>query len=166
MKNLTLLVGIPASGKSTWRAANVTADTVVISTDDMIEMAALSVGKTYNDVFSEVVDAATSAMNTLFRQSLKTGANIVIDRTNLTPKSRAQWIREARNAGYWIEAVVFKRPQTQAEHDEWNRRLDRPGKTIPTPVLVDMYCSFKAPTLDEVDAFNTLDSYREIAVGS
>jgi predicted kinase len=159
-KTLTLLIGLPASGKSTWRAQNVI-EQYVISSDDYIERAAVVKGQTYNEAFADNIDDATAFNNQLFQKLIREGESIVVDRTNLNPKSRRNWIAQARNKGYWIEGIVFQRPMTDSAHEEWNRRLVRPGKTIPDHVLVDMFCSFKQPTIEEgFDAINTLDTFK------
>lgn len=148
MKNLTLLVGLPACGKTTWRANHPNAG-IPLSTDDIIEHIAASAGKTYDEVFVGSVGDATELFETFFKVNLHEGKDIVIDRTNLTPKTRRRFIDSARCAGYHIHAVVFERPMTSAAHDEWNRRLERPGKTIPVSVLQTMFCSFEYPLFEE-----------------
>ena len=147
MKNLTLLVGLPACGKTTWRES--CGANVVLSTDDIIELVAKGANKTYDQVFDTVIDNATKFFNTCLEINLHEGSDIVIDRTNLSKKSRRRFLDAARHRGYTAHAVEFARPMTSAAHDEWNRRLERPGKTIPTNVLQTMFCSLQEPTLDE-----------------
>lgn len=164
-KTLTLLIGMPASGKSTWREANTHQHAgqhqIVVSSDDYIELIAFDRDLTYNEAFADNMDAANAHCNAVFSAAIKGGLDVVVDRTNLNPKSRSNWIRQARNAGYWIEGIVFRRPMTNSAHDEWNRRLVRPGKIIPTPTLISMFCSFKQPTIEEgFDAINTLDTFK------
>lgn len=159
-KILTLLIGLPASGKSTWRSHNA-AGSVALSTDDLIEEYAARQGETYNQVFADYIDAATTLFQNKFTAALNADQSIIIDRTNLTPKARDQYVRRARNRGYWIEGIVFRRPMTNLAHNEWNRRLVRPGKIIPLPTLISMFRSFKNPTLEEgFDAINTLDTFK------
>lgn len=147
MNTLTILIGLPACGKSTWRNKE---PGRVCSTDDIIELIADRIGTTYNEVFRDVIDEATGLFKRDLADAIATGGDIIIDRTNLTPKSRQQFIRQANNKGYTSHAVVFDRPTTRDQHDEWNRRLaSRPGKTIPDSVLANMYESFTEPTLDE-----------------
>ncbi len=84
--------------------------------------------------------------------SLKLGGrNFIIDRTNLTVKSRAKFIQKLKLHNYEIEAVVFPEVGSEAlSKEEWKRRLDsRPGKTIPQEVLDQMVDSYEIPLMSE-----------------
>lgn len=171
-KQLLMLVGLPASGKSTFRAqfeSNIREnlgsmdDYYVMSSDDLVEDYALTLGKTYNEVFADeqLRDLIMLETNTKFDLAVRAGKTIVIDRTNMSVKSRRAYVELAKAYKYEVDAMVFARPMTDAAHDEWNRRLDRPGKTIPTHVLIDMFRSYVRPTTEEgftnvldVDTFN------------
>jgi predicted kinase len=172
VKNMLMLIGLPASGKSTFRSqfeSNVREnlgsldDYYVMSSDDLIEDYALTLGKTYNDVFADeqLRDLIMLEVNTKFDLAVRMGKTIIIDRTNMSVKSRRAYVELAKRHDYQIDAMVFARPMTDAAHDDWNRRLDRPGKTIPTHVLIDMFRSYVRPTTEEgfdnvidVDTFN------------
>jgi len=53
------LVGVPASGKSTWvENQDWAKDYVIVSTDDFVEKYAADQGKTYNEVFKEFMPIA------------------------------------------------------------------------------------------------------------
>jgi predicted kinase len=162
VKNMLMLIGLPASGKSTFRSqfeSNVRENLgsmegfYVMSSDDLVEDYALTLGKTYNEVFADeqLRDLIMLEVNTKFDLAVRMGKTIIIDRTNMSVKSRRAY----------VDAMVFARPMTDAAHVEWNRRLDRPGKTIPTHVLIDMFRSYVRPTTEEgfdnvidVDTFN------------
>lgn len=160
-KILTILIGLPASGKSTWRDRLDAGAQLVLSTDDMIEDAAKFFDTTYDAVFKTVIDTANKIYEESFTDALNAGVPIVLDRTNLSRKTRQQFIRRAKNKGYEVHAVNFARPETTAAHDEWNRRLSsRPGKTIPDFVLVDMFYNYTTGTLDEgFDIIQTVDTF-------
>lgn len=170
---ILFLVGLPASGKSTFRnemtervVTNKAEDPYVfISSDDKIEEAAELRQHTYNEVFqdSNMIDFIMNLTDSTFRKAVKDKKYIVIDRTNMSVKSRSKYLQIARAAGYGIDAVVFARPMTDAAHNEWNKRLDRPGKTIPVNVLQDMFRSYVRPTkeegFDNVIDINTFAEY-------
>lgn len=149
MKTFTLLIGLPASGKSTFRRKLI--DGFVLSTDDLIDSFAEADEITYDEAFPLFIDKCTALFNTGVDNALRRGEpNIYIDRTNLTPNSRKKLLNRARNKGYQLNAIVFEPPMTREEHEEWNRRLaSRPGKTIPDHVLVDMFCNFTYPLPEE-----------------
>lgn len=150
-KRIIMLVGVPAAGKSTWIEKEFQGECVVISTDNIVEEIAEAAGKTYNDVWANNIKAAERIMWEEFDRAVETKQYpIVIDRTNLNPKSRKKFFDRLtnfhKNHGYEIEAVVFPTP----EKEEWERRLNsRPGKTIPQSVLDSMAQSMQQPTLSE-----------------
>lgn len=155
-KRVMILVGLPACGKSTWRNMCVTdetrADWVVISSDDLIEQHATALGVSYNDVFQrkEIVDLVMLETQTRFNLAVGTSQFIMIDRTNVSVKSRAAYIELAKANDFKVDAIVFARPETQRAHNEWNIRLNgRTGKTIPNFVLQNMYQDFTYPTKEE-----------------
>lgn len=141
-----LLVGLPAAGKSTYRERLVSEldNPVVVSTDDLIESYAQSVGKTYNEVFHSYAKTAEKTFFNSFDSAVKEGRDIIVDRTNLSVKSRKRFLDKLRE--YEVDAFVIQIPNS----DEWNRRLNsRPGKNIPQNVIETMMSSFQMPTLEE-----------------
>lgn len=147
MPDFYMMVGVPGSGKSTWLRDNFPHPAVYCSTDSIIEMRAQRDGKTYNDVFKEHIDSATRQMEDTMRWAFSNDVNVVLDQTNLTPKSRARKL-SAVPKGYRKIAVVLSVP----EREEWLRRLDRPGKTIPRHVLENMLTTYQPP--DELEGFD------------
>ena len=60
---LYMLIGVPASGKSTWIKSQAWSDkTVVVSTDRFVEEYAEKQGKTYSEVFDEYMPIAVRLM--------------------------------------------------------------------------------------------------------
>jgi len=147
MPKLYMLIGLPASGKSTWIAAqDWTRDCVLVSTDKLIDIEAGRQDKTYNQVFSSYIDTATKLMNNDVCEAVAAGKDIIWDQTNTSRKSRKAKLAMA--PGYHKIAVVFAIP----EDSEWQRRLaSRPGKSIPDAVLKAMATGLQLPTEDEFD---------------
>jgi predicted kinase len=163
---LICLVGLPACGKSTWRAAFMAHNDfkgVVASTDDIIDEYANQNNLTYDDVFAGYIDEANTIYDKMLHFAFQKRADIIIDRTNMNVKSRSKFMRRAKNLNYDCIAVVFEPPVKPEEHQEHQRRLaNRPGKTIPQKVLYDMAAKYQTPTAEEgfslieyVDSFNT-----------
>jgi predicted kinase len=139
-----MLIGVPASGKSTWRNANA-GYAEIISTDDIIDHRAASIGVTYNDVFKDTIKEATELANRHALKAFTMGRDVVWDQTNITKKSRKSKLALVPEH-YEKIAVFFPTP----EWDEHQQRLDsRPGKRIPWNVLNGMIRSLEEPSYDE-----------------
>ena len=145
---LWMLVGVPASGKSTWVAD---ADAihldgiVIVSSDNEIEDYAASVGKTYSEVFKEYASTANAKMMQKLQGAIRHGDDIIWDQTNLNAKTRKGKLSQVPKT-YRKVAVVFKTP----EFTEHMRRLNsRNGKSIPMHVINSMKESMTIPSLDE-----------------
>lgn len=139
------LIGVPGSGKSTWIGNQDWAkNCVIVSTDNHVEMYAKSVSKTYNEVFKDYMPTATSLMIKDVVDAREQGRDIIWDQTSTTAKSRRRKFNMLRD--YMHIAVVFQTPDLP----ELNRRLSlRPGKNIPSHVMVQMISGFQMPTMDE-----------------
>jgi len=139
------LIGVPASGKSTWVAEQEWATgCCIISTDYWVEEEAKRQGKTYSEVFTDYMPRAVELMAQNVVSAREMGNDIIWDQTSTTVKSRARKFNMLRD--YEHIAVVFKTP----EHKELMRRLfSRPGKDIPEHVIASMIASWEDPTEEE-----------------
>lgn len=139
------LVGVPASGKSTWiKNQDWTDKCVVVSTDEFVEAHAESVGKTYSEVFDDYMPTAVKLMADKVIEAREAGKDIIWDQTSTTEGARRRKFAMLRE--YEHIAIVFKTPETV----ELKRRLEsRPGKNIPAHVMVQMIMGFTMPTEDE-----------------
>jgi hypothetical protein len=143
-KTCYILVGMPASGKSTWIRSN--NYSCVLSTDNVIEEVASQFGFTYNEVFKDLINFAEKVMWLDACDAIQEYRTVYVDRTNLTAKSRKRFIDFFKQDGYTVEAIVFPMP----DETEWRRRLDsRQGKTIPENVLNGMRNSYEMPLPSE-----------------
>ena len=147
MKNLYILVGPPGSGKTTWIEKQFYDGCFIVSTDNIIQDLAEADGKTYDEVFRTNIKAADTTMWKDFDSLVEGGYSpIVVDRTNMSVKSRAKFIDRLKGSDYKIHAVVFPKPE-DTEHE---RRLNsRPGKTISKDIITAMLANFQMPTEDE-----------------
>ena len=139
------LIGVPASGKSTWISnQDWSKDCSVISTDYWVEEEAKRVGKTYSEIFADYMPRAVELMAANVVAAREMGNDIIWDQTSTTVKSRTRKFNMLPD--YEHVAVVFKTP----EHKELMRRLmGRPGKEIPDHVIASMIASWEDPTLEE-----------------
>ena len=139
------LIGVPASGKSTWRI-NQNFPHVVVSTDEYIEQLVTETGKTHNVLFTEpgVLDRALERMNQLVEDARTNNTTVVWDQTNLTRKSRKKVFRQLPDHEH--VAVVFDIPDN---HLLKSRIESRKGKYIPDDVIEGMKTRYSVPGDDE-----------------
>ena len=141
------LIGIPASGKSTWVSEQEWAgECSHISTDKYVEAYAKEQGKTYSEVFTDYMPRAVELMAEEVRDAREAGRDIVWDQTSTTVKSRARKFNMLPD--YYHIAVVFPTP----DHKELMRRLEsrwESGKIIPEHVIASMIASWEDPTEEE-----------------
>ena len=163
----TVMVGLPACGKSTLvnrviRDMGDHGDGVfVYSTDNLLEAWAADDGKTYNEVFNDLISLATNTMNRELDDVVRFKHSIVWDQTNLSAKKRAKIINRMRNAGYRIECECILFPEGDSQWEDWRHRMrSRPGKTIGDSIIESMMDSFVRPTVDEgFDVVRYYDMY-------
>jgi predicted kinase len=139
------LVGVPASGKSTWiKSQDWALGLTIVSTDNFVEDYAKTQGKTYSEVFDEYMPTAVDLMCKVVVHAREHGHDIIWDQTSTSVKSRARKFRMLPD--YEHIAVVFKVPDA----DELARRLaSRPGKNIPDHVMRSMIDHFEMPSEEE-----------------
>lgn len=152
MATVYILIGLPGCGKSTWREAHLRAnsanDTVIISSDDIVEDIAREKGITYDEAH-KLVDwkSATSRMRAHFRQALNKGQDVIVDRTNMSRKSRKMFLKDLPET-YESVAVLFTVPDTVLKQ-RLAERAERTGKSIPDDVLESMASRYMAPDREE-----------------
>jgi predicted kinase len=147
MPKAYILVGVPGSGKSTWISSAPVDwnNTVVASTDNYVEKEAKRQGKTYTEVFKDVMPDAVKHMAKTVVDAVRNNQNIIWDQTSTTRHTRAKKLRMLPN-NYEVIALVFPTPDKK----ELARRLgNRPGKTIPDEIVNDMITRWEEPTEDE-----------------
>ena len=139
------LIGVPASGKTTWiKNQDWALGLTVVSTDVFVEDYARAQGKTYSEVFDEYMPTAVDLMAKQDVFAREHGHTIIWDQTSTTVKSRTRKFRMLPD--YEHIAVVFRTP----DEEEHQRRLaTRPGKVIPEAVLFDMVWNFEMPSEEE-----------------
>ena len=147
-----VMVGLPGLGKSTLIEGMYKPDTFIYSTDSLLEEWAAEEGKTYDEVFSELIGEATGAMNSALDVAVRESLDIIWDQTNLGVGKRRKIINRMKQAGYQVRGVCIIPPEAGWLDDQkvWANRLrNRPGKTIPENVLTNMIESFTLPTVSE-----------------
>ena len=139
------MVGVPASGKSTWiKNQEWAVNCVVVSTDEFVEAHAQEVGSTYSEVFDAYMPTAVKLMSDKVKQARAAKQDVIWDQTSTGANARARKFKMLPD--YEHIAVVFKTP----ESIELSRRLaSRPSKNIPNHVMRSMINNFEMPSEDE-----------------
>lgn len=139
------LVGVPASGKTTWIESQDWAILCAkVSTDKWVDAYAKEIGKTYSEVFKSFMPNAVDLMAKEVIAARELGRDIVWDQTSTTIVSRKRKFRMLPN--YEHIAVVFATPPTNKLLE---RLASRHGKEIPWEVVSGMIDNFEMPTEEE-----------------
>lgn len=134
------LVGLPGSGKTSWRRGFLSScenpdSWVVVSSDDVIEEKARSENLTYNKAFELYKDQLGAYIVTQMASAKAQNKNVIVDRTNLTGKSREYILRSLPNYRHYLVSfldvpydVVLERNANRAAF----------GRDIPLEVIRNM----------------------------
>lgn len=149
---LTILVGPPCAGKSTWIVAN-GGNATIVSRDALVEVAGTKRGLNYSEAFKflnsnkDVSDAEVDGvLNSTVIEARNAGKDVVIDMTSMSKKSRRRWVSEFSK--YDKKAVVFLTGFEELKKRN-KIRAEKTGKYIPDHVLQDMCIRYSIPTYAE-----------------
>jgi len=151
--HITLMVGLPGSGKSHLLKNRDDVDNYVlgevVSRDDMV-MSQFNNEKTYDEAF-KLADhkKIDKDLDNKIRQLVKEKKNFTVDMTNLSRKSRRNKLGIVAKHNYMKTAIVVL-PNLA----DWVDRLEerkKEGKTISEEVMERMASSFYPPLFDEFD---------------
>ncbi len=148
---VTVLIGMPGSGKSTWRAIGMARDavrpTTIISTDDQVEDIGRLKGLSFSEAFKLLDHKQVNKGHVIaLRAAVKAGNDIIIDKVNASRAGRARMLRHVPKH-YERHAVVFHVPESELQV----RRANRPGKHIPVRALAEMRHAWSPPGANEFD---------------
>jgi protein phosphatase len=140
-KALIILVGPPASGKSTWGKKFALDNSVVYVSTDTIRK---EIGAGEGD--QTVSAAAFGIARSRVSAALGAGKSAMIDATSVNRKARKDWINLGKGHSAFIIAVAFEVPR-----DELLRRDAQRERTV-GPEIIDRFVNkYERPTEDEVD---------------
>ena len=149
---LTILVGPPCAGKSSWMKEN-GGNATVISRDNLVEAAGDRRGLNYSETFRFLVDnkeVSKAEVDDVLNQSAldarNSGVDVIVDMTNMSKKGRRRWVNEFSK--YDKKAVVFLTGLEELKKRN-KIRADQTGKFIPEHVLQDMCINYSMPTYAE-----------------
>lgn len=143
MTKLILMVGIPASGKSTYIQNHITPKDKVISRDN-IRFDMVSENFSYfskeKEVFNEYVRQAQDAIES------KKYERIYLDATHLNEKSRNKILNKLNLKGVSLEAIYFDLP-IKIVVERNNKRIGR--YRVPDKVMQQMADHLTCPSADK-----------------
>ena len=158
---ITVMVGVSGSGKSTYIEKGNWEHQPVCSTDQYIEQHGKDYGfDNYTDAFEDVqAKDMFSTYNSLFfydmHKNIFNGINFIVDRTNLTVFSRKKLISYLKTRALGeeklpvkIKCVVFNSTFEQVMKN-LSHRNEQTGKSIPQHIVEQQFTSFEMPTLEE-----------------
>lgn len=149
MATVYVLIGLPASGKSTWREKFLQKNQArVCSSDDVIDRLCAEAGLTYNDGFDRFVGQAGAIFNNDVAQGFKSGEDLIIDRTNMGVKARKKFLQLASKYGYRKVAVNFAVTDSVIKA-RMKDRFEKTGKSVPDFVMKNMASNYVAPSKTE-----------------
>ena len=135
MGKLSILIGLPGSGKTSYaKKQMINSNTIYLSSDDIrVEMFGFEDQTHNSEVFNE--------MNNRTYMALNKGYNVIYDATNLSKKRREQLIKKAKNEGNEVDAYLFCTPINII----LERNLIRQERHLPYDKLIQMIQSIECP---------------------
>lgn len=146
MKEFIMLIGLPYTGKTTYKEKFYTNDSYFwLSTDEIVKDITDKYNMTYEKNWKKLIDFANSVMAKDLQFAIDQNFNIVWDQTNLTVKTRKQKLAKIPE-DYKKIAIVF--PTISNEVIE-ERRMIRKNQIVSNEVIDNMRKIFVMPTVIE-----------------
>lgn len=138
MIKITMLCGLPGSGKSTWANQNKRESTIILSSDKIRE-----------ELFGaeEIQGNPKQVFNLLYKraeEALEQEKNVIIDSTNLSRANREKFIKRFYPLADCLSIIIFL--ESAEECIERQKKRDR---KVPASVIRRMYQQMEMPTFDE-----------------
>lgn len=136
---LTFLIGVPASGKTTYANKFLkNDDTIILSSDDIRE-----------EIFKDANNQSNNALvfKTLYeraKQCLSNGKNVVLDSTNTDKNLRKKALEIFKDFDIIKQAIIFETPLEKCIQQDQNRT-----RKVGENVINKFFNNFSKPTLSE-----------------
>ena len=139
MKKLFLLVGLPASGKSTFCESFKNSKNTVILSSDLIRKELFG-----NEECQKNNQLVFKTLHKRVEEALKNGKDVVYDATSLTKKLRANIVSTFRDDASKIICVYF-----DVSLKECIKRNKKRDKKVPIKIMKNMAKRLEEPEMDE-----------------
>ena len=136
------MCGVPGAGKSTFLKNKIKKDNSIVVSRDEIRFSILKPWEEYFSHENEVLDIFWNKIN----EALKTGKDVFVDQTSLTPKARKMLLRHVTGYLHLNAIWIDENLDTCLERNE-NRKGTR--AYVPRDQIYRMYSQFVKPTLNE-----------------
>ncbi|XP_020268698.1 heterogeneous nuclear ribonucleoprotein U-like protein 1 [Asparagus officinalis] len=153
-----MMVGLPASGKTTWAEKWVKEHPekryVILGTNlalDQMKVPGLIRKHNYGERFERLMDRATGIFNTLLTQASKTRRNYILDQTNVYKSARNRKLKAFVNYRK-IAVVVFPTPNELKCRAE--KRFKEMGKEVPQDAVNEMLANYVLPASKDMPRSN------------
>ncbi|KAK4347086.1 hypothetical protein RND71_033425 [Anisodus tanguticus] len=144
-----MLVGLPASGKSTWAERWVMEHPekryVLLGTNlalDLMKVPGLLRKHNYGERFERLMDRATGIFNTLLSRASKIPRNFIIDQTNVYKNARK---RKLKPFAYYKKIAIVIVPTSDELKLRGEKRFKEMGKEVPAEAVNEMLVNFVLP---------------------
>jgi protein phosphatase len=141
-----LLIGAPGSGKSTWGKHYVDTHTNFVRICPDEYRAKFGKGEDDQTVSGIAFAATKSAMANM----LDAGKSVIIDATNMYPKTRKDFIKIAKEKSANTMAIVFEATKSDLIERNMNRGKSG-GRNVPEHVIDSMLSKYQRPVKTEFD---------------
>ncbi|KAI3742946.1 hypothetical protein L1987_60645 [Smallanthus sonchifolius] len=146
---LIMMVGLPASGKTTWAERWVNDHPekryILLGTNlalDQMKVPGLLRKQNYGVRFDRLMDRATAIFNTLLIRASKRPCNLIIDQTNVYKSARKRKLKPFVNYQK-IAVVAISWPEDLKARSE--KRFRETGKDVPAEAVNEMIANFVLP---------------------
>jgi protein phosphatase len=143
---MRLMIGVSGSGKSTY-AKKMFSGEIILSSDKLRGV----LGSSESD--QSVNYAVFSTLKNMAAYFLSLGKNVVIDATNVSPKSRADFIYVAKKYNARIIAYYVKVPI-----EECIKRNNQRDRIVPEEAIHRQFRSLSLPESTEVDELVVIEN--------
>ncbi len=148
---LTITVGLPASGKSTF--AKTAGFDLAVSLDDCREMLW---GSRQMQNGPGGINALLALQDALIIEAMKENKSVIVHNTSILKKHRAPLIELAKAHGYRTQIIYFDVPV-----EECIRRNQQRNDAVPPETVESFAARMEVPAVDEADLVVTASMLRE-----
>ncbi|URD73105.1 heterogeneous nuclear ribonucleoprotein U-like protein [Musa troglodytarum] len=155
-----MMVGLPASGKTTWAEKWIKEHPekryVLLGTNlalDQMKVPGLLRKRNYGERFDCLMDRATKIFNTLLTRASKKPRNYILDQTNVYRSARNRKLKTFVNYRK-IAVVVFPTPDELRFRAK--KRFKEMGKDVPAEAVTEMIVNYVLPLTKNMHGSNEL----------